>query len=186
VFTSPRLRQGNRIAAPSALFYAVGGSTNSSCPGLSRASTSWFPREKSVDGRDKPGHDDEEASCSGSLGPYAVALAASGARRSDSWMLCPQKFPFDFRRAKMTRLRILAAVFARVLHLACPLRRRRAQGRPGARMHPWAFAQKHCAKARRPQVQAESHRPSLHSGLRLTSRSPWGPGFLAPIASHDL
>ena len=28
-----------------------------SCPGLSRASTSYFLAHKSVDGRDKPGHD---------------------------------------------------------------------------------------------------------------------------------
>ena len=47
------------------------------------------------------------------------------------------------------------------------IEQRRAQGRPGARMHPRALARKNCAKARRPQVQAESHRPSLRSGLRL-------------------
>jgi hypothetical protein len=57
-----------------------------------------------------------------------------------------KKIPFDFRRAEMTQLRIPAAHLARVLHLACPLRRRRAQGRPGARMHPRAFAQKRLRK----------------------------------------
>src|SRR2546423_3689152 len=33
--------------------------SNSSCPGLSRASTSWrFRSKKNVGGRDKPGHDE--------------------------------------------------------------------------------------------------------------------------------
>jgi hypothetical protein len=46
-----------------------------------------------------------------------------------------------------------------VLHLVSPSSKRRAQGRPGARMHPWAFARKDCAKAR-------SHRyRRSHTGL---------------------
>ena len=49
---------------PSAALCAIplscpGIDSNSSCPGLSRASTSWLPlSKKDVDGRDKPGHDD--------------------------------------------------------------------------------------------------------------------------------
>ncbi len=45
------------------------------------------------------------------------------------------------------------------------LERSRAQGRPGARQTPAALARKKCARARRPQVAAESRRPSLRSGL---------------------
>ena len=41
-----------------AIAYALDPSTNSSCPALCRATTSPFPREKVVVGRDKPGHDD--------------------------------------------------------------------------------------------------------------------------------
>jgi len=48
--------------------------STSSCPALCRASTSWFPREKDVDGRDKPGHDEFVEGSSA----YAIALPAAG------------------------------------------------------------------------------------------------------------
>src|ERR1700740_951711 len=40
--------------------------------------------------------------------------------------------------------------------LRYPLLDERAQGRPGARRHPWALARKSRARARRPQVMAEN------------------------------
>jgi hypothetical protein len=67
--------------------------------------------------------------------------------------------PGRHRISLQSRLYLPAACFARVLHLAFRPRKLRAQGRPGTRMHPWAFAQKNCAKAR-------SHRyRRIHSGL---------------------
>jgi hypothetical protein len=65
-----------------------------------------------------------------------------------------------------------------------PLRMPRAQGRPGERTHPWALAQKNCAKARRPQVSAASRRPSLHSGLQLIRVLLGEPAF-ATVADHN-
>jgi hypothetical protein len=44
----------------------------------------------------------------------------------------------------------------RALHRFTTLLGERAQGRPGARRHPWALARKSRAKARRPQVMAEN------------------------------
>ncbi len=68
----------------------------------------------------------------------------------------PRQFLHRRRKAHVI---LPAAGFARGLHLVSPSRKRRAQGRPGARMHPWAFARKDCAKAR-------SHRyRRSHTGL---------------------
>ena len=44
----------------------------------------------------------------------------------------------------------------RALCFVPPSSDQRAQGRPSARRHPWALAQKSCARARRPQVEAEN------------------------------
>src|SRR6185437_2596100 len=53
----------------------------SSCPALCRASTPFFFRRQDVDGRDKPGHDDEGESSAAHLQPHffpRTALRASG------------------------------------------------------------------------------------------------------------
>src|SRR5581483_10787576 len=57
--------------------------TDSSCPALCGASTSWFPRRrKDVDDRDKPGHDETETSSPGAtLSRKSCRLMRSMGRR---------------------------------------------------------------------------------------------------------
>src|SRR5438477_11426649 len=63
-------------------------------------------------------------------------------------------------------------------------RDRRAQGRPGARRTRGPRAiKKHGAGT---ADEGGIIRPSLRSGLRLTSRSLRGPGFLAPVIARHV
>ena len=59
---------------------------------------------------------------------------------------------------------------------------------PGAGRNPWPPCSEK-STGKEPQVQPII-RHSLRNGLRLITRSPWEPGFLAPIAAqivpHDL
>ena len=72
------------------------------------------------------------------------------------------------------------AIRVRALHQPSPSKSRgRRESRVAAA--PGASAQRDCAKARRPQVQAGSNRPSLRSGLRLIRDLPGEPA-LATVA----
>ncbi|AUC96422.1 hypothetical protein CWS35_20840 [Bradyrhizobium sp. SK17] len=51
-----------------------------SCPALCRASTFWFPRDKDVDGRDKPGHDERGGSKAKPLAAICDCPGSCGAR----------------------------------------------------------------------------------------------------------
>jgi hypothetical protein len=61
----------------------------------------------------------------------------------------------------------------------CPSYFREGAGKAGYRLIPMAPVQQK-STGKEPQVQPDT-RPSLRSGLRLTPRSPRGPGFLAPV-----
>jgi hypothetical protein len=93
----------------------------------------------------------------------------------------------DLERCRMTAktcAHVLATAFARALHQHHPRKMPRAQGRPGARCTRGRFAQERCARARRPQVQAETLRPSLRSGLRLIRALPGEPSRLPPSSAR--
>jgi len=60
--------------------------------------------------------------------------------------------------------------------------RQRAQGRPGARCTRGLACKKHRECAHEHTGSAEAVRPSLRSGLRLTSSSPRRSGFLVTVA----
>jgi hypothetical protein len=83
-----------------------------------------------------------------------------------------------------SRLRVLATAFRPSFASTSPSKMPRAQGRPGARCTRGHFAQERCAKARRPQVQAESLRPSLRSGLRLIRTLLGEPSRLPPSSAR--
>src|SRR6185437_8263335 len=57
----------------------------SSCPALCRASTPFFFRRQDVDGRDKPGHDDEGESSAAHLQPHLFPRTALRFR-GDDWI----------------------------------------------------------------------------------------------------
>ena len=60
----------------------------------------------------------------------------------------------------------------RALHRSCPPSAKRAQGRPGGRMHPGLSRKTIAQRARKPQGTGGDNRPSLRDGLRLIARSP--------------
>jgi hypothetical protein len=103
-------------------------------------------------------------------------------RRSLS-LACPGRLgemPHDGRNVRPRSRDGIRPSFA----LTSPSKMRRAQGRPGARCTRGRFAQERCAKARRPQVQAETLRPSLRSGLRLIRALPGEPSRLPPSSAR--
>ena len=72
--TRARTRRGNAEVRLQFVLAAV--STSSSCPASCRASTSWSPRKKDVDGRDKPGHDEDAEAIT--TGPGLSILSCPG------------------------------------------------------------------------------------------------------------
>jgi hypothetical protein len=130
--------------------------------------------------------DEPHRSCPTKLSSICDSPAASGASRSDSRrMLCPQKFPFDFRRAKMTRLRIPAARFARVVPVACPPLKTEGAGKTGCPHAPVGL------RARKVAQRREDHRYRRnHTGLPcavvygLLRALPGEPAWLPPSLSR--
>jgi hypothetical protein len=110
----------------------------------------------------------------GSRSPFAALRAARGSLgRDDSGMICG----FIASGRKPSR-----GVIAPGL---CILRRpsdNKGAGKAGCRPHPWPASNK--------KAGGSYHRFGRTSGLpcamalRLIARSPWGPGFLAPIISE--
>jgi len=69
----------------------------------------------------------------------------------------------------------------RVVGETAPSTSRRAQGMPGAGRNPWPASNK---KSWRQLPQVQPNHPGIPCAMVLTliARSPWEPGFLAPIA----
>jgi hypothetical protein len=91
------------------------------------------------------------------------------------------RIPFNMSKSLRTTIRILAAPNARVLLHARPSKEVRAQGMPGAGRNPWPA----CSKKKQAAVTTGTAKTSgipCAMVLTLIARSPWGPGFLAPIA----
>ena len=83
-----------------------------------------------------------------------------------------------------TTIRILAAPNARVLLHARPSKEVRAQGMPGAGRNPWPA----CSKKKQAAVTTGTAKTSgipCAMVLTLIARSPWGPGFLAPLRARS-
>ncbi len=79
-------------------------------------------------------------------------------------------------------VRILATISVRVMHRACPLEKQRAQGMPGARCTRGLVCTERKQETHTSiQVQRRQSGIPCAVVLRLTSCSPRGPGFLAPV-----
>ncbi len=84
----------------------------------------------------------------------------------------------------MTNMIVLATHCARVLQIRLPPKRKRAQGRPGARCTRGLMCQMHTAKSAHEHTgSAEAVRPSLRNGFTAYFvLSPARPGLLVTVA----
>jgi len=79
------------------------------------------------------------------------------------------------------RLRVLAARYARVLRWSLPSEIKEGAGNAGRRPRPWPACKK-VSRRQLPQVQPDHPGIPCAMVLTLMARSPWEPGFVAPIA----
>jgi hypothetical protein len=97
------------------------------------------------------------------------------------------RFPIQVSNSERTYVRILAARCARALRLFAALdNNKRAQGKPGARCTRGLACNRAQKNAHEHTGSAEAIRLSLRDGLRLITRSPRCPGFLATVIPEKL